>query len=143
MAFPVPPNVFELSIDATPAGTLSDFSQFISSVTFTTDREPTFLARGGGNASAAVVGPAESSGSIEFWYDGTLVEALRSHIDQGASVAPCSLQYRPEGEGTGLAETHLRGVLEQPGDRDRRRRGRRRGTADFSVTGALTTDAQA
>ena len=143
MAFPVPPNVFELSIDATPAGALSDFSQFISSVTFTTDREPTFLARGGGNASAAVVGPAESSGSVEFWYDETLVDALRSHIDQGASVVSCSIQYRPEGEGTGLSQivcevywSNLEIETDADGDAAR-------GTADFSVTGALTTTAQA
>ena len=143
MAFPVPPNVFEFHLDATPGGTLTDFSEFISSVTFTTEREPTFLARGGGNPSAAVVGPAESSGSIEFWYDSTLWAALRAQVDQGASVVPCQIQYRPEGAGTGLAQiqadvfwSSVEAETDADGDAAR-------GTADFSVTGPLVTTAQA
>lgn len=142
MAFPVPPNVFEFSLDATVGGTLTDFSEFISSVTFTTEREPTFLKRGGGEPSAAVVGPAESSGTIEFWYDSTLWAALRAHIDQGASVAPCAIQYRPEGTGTGLAQitcdvywSSVEAETDADGDAAR-------GTADFSVSGALVTTAQ-
>lgn len=142
MAFPVPPNVYELHFDATPGGALTNYSQFISSVTFTTDREPTFLKRGGGNSSAAVVGPAESSGSIEFWYDQTIWAALRSHVDQGASVQACSLRYRPEGAGAGLAEidcevywSNVEAETDADGDAAR-------GTADFSVSGALDTTTQ-
>ena len=119
---------FKFGNDATfqldnTAGTLTDLSAYVSSVTMTGERDTSDLPRLGGNQTAQLVGPVATTIELEGWYDPTLDEILESAM-WAATAATRSAEFGPQGSAGGsrrytaevyVAEYEVETAADDPG----------------------------
>ena len=133
-------NIADVSLDATPGGTLSDFSQYVHSIILNSDREEVTLKRLGSFADARLTQSLTHGGTIEGHYDPAVIAMLRGHMDQAVPVS-CTVQWDPQSTVAGgvrrLMEVFFTHLEEETGAEDAAR-----WSADFVVDGAVTTTVQ-
>ncbi len=87
----------------TSSGTLTDYSAYVSSFTFSPERETTELPRLGGNPTAQLAGPITNTFEAEGWYDPTLEANLYVWISETTPTAR-TIEFGPQGSASGATK---------------------------------------
>lgn len=95
-------NVATIQVD-NAAGTLTDISAYVESVSLSIERDSTDLPRLGGNQTAKLVGPPGSEFDSEGWFDPTL-DAILGVWQLEASQTARSIEYGPQGSASGAVK---------------------------------------